>query len=569
MTASRPKKQQGIDPRLKDFRTFLYLVWKHLNLPSPTPVQNDIAQYLQDGPRRIVIQAFRGVGKSWITSAFVCHQLLLNPRLNFLVVSASKTRSDDFSTFTLRLISEMPILQHLKPHEDQRSSKISFDVGPAPAAHAPSVKSVGITGQLTGSRADIIVADDVESANNSMTQLMRDRLGETVKEFEAILKPEGRILFLGTPQSEETLYNSLLERGYETRIWPARYPSKAKEIYGDRLGAIIIKNIKDKTDEEILGEPVDPDRFNEFDLQEREASYGKAGFALQFMLDSRLSDLERYPLKLSDFIVHPLDKEYASPKLVWASSPELVIRDIPNVGFSGDYYHKPMEVMEGHEKYTGSVLAIDPSGRGQDETGYAVVKILASQLFVTDAGGFKGGYDKHTLGKLAQIAKENQVNRIIIEANFGDGMFNQLLKPVLVEHGYSVTIEEVRHNKQKELRIIDTLEPLLSSHRLILDPKIINNDYNSLSKRGGSTADNLSYLLMYQLSRLTRDKGSLRHDDRLDALSMACGYWVEHMAQSVDEAVRNMKDERVDRELEKFLEGVVGRKPVENLWVKL
>ena len=50
---------------------------------------------------------------------------------------------------------------------------------------------------------------------------------------------------------------------------------------------------------------------------------------------------------------------------------------------------------------------------------------------------------------------------------------------------------------------------------------------------------------------------------------MACGYWVEHMAQSVDEAVRNMKDERVDRELEKFLEGVVGRKPVENLWVKL
>ena len=335
--------RSNIDPRLKDFRNFLYLVWKHLNLPCPTPVQNDIAQYVQDGPRRVVIQAFRGVGKSWITSAFVCHQLLLDPTLNFLVVSASKTRSDDFSTFTLRLISEMPILQHLIPREEQRSSKISFDVGPAPAAHAPSVKSVGVTGQLTGSRADIIVADDVESANNSMTQLMRDRLGETVKEFEAILKPNGRILFLGTPQSEETLYNSLLERGYETRIWPARYPSKAKAIYGDRLANIITTGLEENP-EELEGQPVDPDRFNEFDLQEREASYGKAGFALQFMLDSRLSDLERYPLKLSDFIIHPLDKEVASPKLVWASSPDLVIRDIPNVGFSGDYYHKPMEV---------------------------------------------------------------------------------------------------------------------------------------------------------------------------------------------------------------------------------
>ena len=138
MTPLRSKKQQvNIDPRVRDFRNFLYLTWKHLNLPNPTPVQNDIAKYVQDGPRRMVIQAFRGVGKSWITSAFVVHQLLLDPTLNFLVVSASKTRSDDFSTFTLRLISEMPLLKHLKPSEDQRSSKISFDVGPAPAAHAP------------------------------------------------------------------------------------------------------------------------------------------------------------------------------------------------------------------------------------------------------------------------------------------------------------------------------------------------------------------------------------------------------------------------------------------------
>ena len=74
---------------------------------------------------------------------------------------------------------------------------------------------------------------------------------------------------------------------------------------------------------------------------------------------------------------------------------------------------------------------------------------------------------------------------------------------------------------------------------------------------------------MYQLSRITRDRGALRHDDRLDALSMACGYWVEHLAQSVDEAAGVLKSERVDRALEKFLEGVVGRKPVGNLWMEV
>ena len=86
----------------QDFRNFLYVAWKHLNLPSPTKVQFDIADYLQNAPRRAVIQAFRGVGKSWICSAFVCWNLLKNPDLKFLVVSASKTRADDFSTFTKR-----------------------------------------------------------------------------------------------------------------------------------------------------------------------------------------------------------------------------------------------------------------------------------------------------------------------------------------------------------------------------------------------------------------------------------------------------------------------------------
>ncbi len=231
-----------MDKRIKNFKNFLYLCWKHLNLPEPTPIQYDIADYLQSSDKRLVIEAFRGVGKSWITSAFVCHQLLLNPQRNILVVSASKSRADDFSTFTQRLIGEMPLLSHLIPRDNQRHSKISFDVAPALASHAPSVKSMGITGQLTGSRADLIIADDVESANNSQTQLMRDRLGETVKEFDAIIKPEvGRIIFLGTPQTEMSLYNDLEERGFKTRIWTALYPDKKQRIgYGHKLSDIIV-----------------------------------------------------------------------------------------------------------------------------------------------------------------------------------------------------------------------------------------------------------------------------------------------------------------------------------------
>lgn len=557
----------SVPEELQDFRNFLYITWKHLGLPDPTKTQYDIAEYVDNGPRRCCIQAFRGVGKSWITSAYVCHQLLLNPSMNILVVSASKTRSDDFSTFTLRLINEMPLLKHLIPREEQRSSKIAFDVGPAPAAHAPSVKSVGITGQLTGSRADLIVADDVESLNNSLTQQMRDKIQETIKEFDAVLKPDGRIVYLGTPQTEMSIYNVLPERGYEIRIWPARVPSeKAITAYGHRLAPYI----SDKCKEYPEGTPVDPQRFDSTDLAEREASYGKSGFALQYMLDTSLSDVGKYPLRLSDLIVHPLDAEVASPKLTWASSPELAWKDLQSVGLAGDAYYRPMEVAKDHQKYTGAVMSIDPAGMGKDETAYAVVKILNGQLFLTASGGYLGGYTPPVLSSLGQIAKAHKVNHIIVESNFGDGMFTQLLKPVLTNDvGYPCTIEEVRHSVQKEKRIIDTLEPVMNSHRLIVDPKVVQNDFrlasidaDNVDNRNNNIdithrkniGNNQLYQLFYQMSRLTFQKGALRHDDRLDALSIAVGYWVEHMERHVEQGLEDYRQEQIDKSIESFME---------------
>ena len=95
-----------IPKELHDFRNFLYVTWKHLGLPDPTPTQYDIAEYIDNGPRRCCIQAFRGVGKSWITSANVIHQLLLNPSLNILVVRDSKVRSEAVSYTHLTLTTK-------------------------------------------------------------------------------------------------------------------------------------------------------------------------------------------------------------------------------------------------------------------------------------------------------------------------------------------------------------------------------------------------------------------------------------------------------------------------------
>lgn len=541
----------AIHPARADFRKFAFMLWKHLNLPAPTEIQYDISHYLQHGPRRCIIEAFRGIGKSWLTAGFVVWMLWNDPQMKILVVSASKERADQFSTFVKRIIAEMPCVMHLRAKPDQRDSMLSFDVGPATADHSPSVKSAGITGQITGSRANVIVADDVEVPNNSLTQMMRDRLSERVKEFDAILKPGGRVIYLGTPQTEMSLYNDLPERGYEVRVWPALYPTLAQiNGYKGRLAPFITRKLEQHPD--LAGHATDPLRFDDTDLMERRVSYGRGGFALQFMLDTSLSDADKYPLKLSDLVVMTCSPELAPVKVAWATSPELCYPELPCTGMTGDRYYRPMWKAPDMAAYGGCVMAIDPSGRGKDETGYAVVKNLFGNLFLVAAGGLVGGYSPEALEKLANIAKANQVKLIIVEPNFGDGMFNELLKPVLGRI-YPCSLEETdRSSTQKEARIIDTLEPVMASHRLIVDPRVIEEDYKT-------SVDDPKYGLFYQLTRITKDRNSLAKDDRLDALALAIRYWSEAMARDQDKAADSLKDKQAMMGLKDFIRGVLGK----------
>lgn len=547
------KKQQSWaelpEPFNQDFRYFLVLVWRQLQLPDPTPVQLDIAHYMQHGSNRRIVEAFRGVGKSWMAAAYVLWLLRNDPQKKIMVVSASKTRADDFSQFCLRLIREMPLLQCLDPDRDeQRSAGNRFDVRPAIPDQSPSLKSVGIFGQLTGSRADTLVCDDAEVPNTSWTVGMREKLLASVGEFNAILKPGGDIIFLGTPQTEESLYNKLRLRGYECRIWPARYPAHP-ERYGDSLAPFISENVVDSS-----GQPTDPRRFSEIDLVEREASYGRSQFALQFQLDTTLSDMQRYPLKVGDLMVLEL-KDHAPEKLVWSSGAEYRIPELPAVGFSGDYYHRPAFITGDWLPFSGCVMHIDPSGRGADETAYAIVAHLNGNLFLLECGAYAEGYTEAVLEGLAKAAKRHKVNLILLEDQFGQGMLQSLLQPYLRVH-HPCEIEPTRSNVQKERRIINALEPVLNQHRLIVNRSVIENDVKS--RDGVSDETSLSYQLFHQLTHITVDRQSLAHDDRLDAVAGAVQYWNESLAIDEDRAIKERRAELWDLELEAYKGNIEG-----------
>jgi len=534
-----------------DFKVFLWWLWRQLGLPDPTPAQYEIADWLQYGPKRRIVMAFRGVGKSWITAAFVLWCLMRDPQEKMMVVSASEYKATEFSTFTKQLIETIPLLGWLKarPKEGQRDSVLAFDVGPSRPAQAPSVRAVGVTGQMTGGRATKVIFDDIEVVNNSDTEGKREKLDSRAREMGgAILVPGGHSIGLGTPQSVQTIYNGFEERGYRIRTWPARYPN-AEELpkYEDRLAPSLLRRLEDNSG--LVGRPTDPDRFSDADLLEREAEYGRSGFALQFMLDTSLSDENRYPLKLRDLIVLDVDREVAPDRLVWATGRDQII-PVENVGLTGDRFYAPLSVSPEMSKYEGSVLFIDPSGRGKDETAYCVAKMLHGRVYVRRWSGMLGGYEPATLEALATVAKDENVNACFTESNFGDGMFNSLFAPVLNKI-HPCALEEYKVTGQKEARIIDKLEPPMNSHRVVMDKSIVEAQFRDVPEAAGERAK--FYNGFYQLAYMTRDRGSLKQDDRIDVLAEAVGYFTEMVARDTEKAADRTKDKVLDAELRKFM----------------
>ena len=523
-----------------DFRYFLTAVWAHLKLPPPTRAQLCIAEYLQQGPKRLQIQAFRGVGKSWITAAFVLWTLYNNPDKKIMVVSASKDRADSFSIFCQRLVLEVPWLAHLKPKsDDQRWSRVSFDVGPAKPHQAPSVKSVGITGQLTGSRADLMILDDVEVPGNSMTELMREKLLQLCTETESILtpNPDSRIMFLGTPQTTFTIYRKLAERNYRPFVWPSRYPKKLANYEG-LLAPQLVEDIENGAEP---WDVTDPDRFSDEDLIEREAAMGRSNFMLQFMLDTTLSDAEKFPLKMADLIVTSVNPTTAPESIVWCSDPQNIIKEAPTVGLPGDYFYSPMQLQGQWDDYSETICSIDPSGRGSDETAATYISQRNGFLYVHEMRAYRDGYSDKTLLDILRGCRKYKVSKLLIETNFGDGIVAELFKKHLIQTKQNIDVEEVRANVRKEDRIIDALEPVLNQHRLVIDRGLIDWDYNS--NKDAPPEERLLYMLFYQFSRMCREKGAVKHDDRLDSLAQGVKYFTDAMAISANQEIAKRKFE--------------------------
>ncbi|GJE18748.1 phage terminase large subunit [Methylobacterium marchantiae] len=547
-----------------DFRAFLTVLWRHLLGNDPNPIQLDMAYWLQHGPDRAITMAFRGFSKSWITGAYALWRLLRNPQEKILVVSGSLTRAVATTNWCLQLIMTMDELKHLAPKPNQRQSSKAFDVGPANPDQSPSFHALGIGGQIVGFRGDCIIPDDVETQTNSLTVLMREKVQEAVKEFDSVLKPGGVIKFLGTPHDEDSLYNALSKRGYETRIWPALYPNQEQlKKYGSKIAPYITQVLR--RDPGQVGQSTMPMRFPMDDLNKRLLSLGRSEFALQFMLDTSLSDRDKYPLKVRDLMVMSLDQRVAPEVVSWSGDAEHRDTTLPSMGFEGDFWQKALYDPTGpRAPYTRIEAALDTAGTGKDEVCLAIVAELNATIFLLHLWAGHGGYDLKNLREIARACVRFRVGKLTVEDNFGDGMFTALLAPVLedewkkankvpgaIHGGTEIAGVKASNQMAKEKRMLSVLEPAAQSHRIVVNRSVIEWDQRSIDTIDGEDTRH-RYRWGYQYTHLTRDKDSLHHDDRVDAFALAVGGFADVLGVDPQVMATRASEDRMDEEWEKL-----------------
>lgn len=508
--------------------------------PDLNRMQADILRFLFNGHKYRMIMAQRGQAKTTLTAIYCAFMLIHKPHYRIIVFSQNAKRAKEIAGWVIKIFNAMPILECLRPdkYAGDRSSIESFDIHWLFRGNdkSPSVACYSIESGAQGARADIIIADDIESLQNSRTTTGRDWLMEQTLEFESI-NQYGDIIYLGTPQSVESIYNWLPSRGYKVRIWTGRYPSQEQMYYyGDKLAPIIANDIKKDPSLQLggglegnWGQATCPEMYDNDLLNEKELAQGKAKFMLQFMLNTGLSDADRYPLKLSDLIVTSFNKERGQVMPIWNQASTCLWEGAPKFGTrKTDVFYYPMQVEYDMEGFERTIMYIDPAGGGKngDETAYSIIKLMGTCIYIYDIGAVAGGYGEDALMLLVAAAQNANCKEVFIENNYGNGAHVAAIKPYF-ERQWPVKLEPVQESGQKELRIIDSLEPVLSTHRLIVRPEVIQKDWDSV--QAYSAEKRLSFSLFYQLANITRERDCLKHDDRLDALAGAVRQIVENL----------------------------------------
>ena len=565
------------EARLKDdFYFFVRELWREVRNDEHTPlgdpddpeqwVDPDVAQWVQHGPKLRGVLAWRQFSKSTFISICYSLWLLLRHREHKVcVISKSQDMAARFLYTARHWIDVVWFLNHLAPsdREVSRDSAKGFDVKGCRFNPNPSFVAKGIDGQITGSRAHTIIADDIEDKDNCQTVVQRQKLAEKTNEFNAIIfkepkiKPKNyfpsEILIVGTFHNEDSVYKELAKRNIEFRTWPIIYPSEGEDYIG--LAPKVTERLA-----EGLGKPGEilaPHRVTAAEVQ-RQMAVGDRYFRLQYKLQANVRETNRYPLLLSNLIIFDSGPQTGPLEIVWgrgnANGPNSnVINDIELHGFNTDRLYGPVRQSPPNEwvKYSDTACSVDPGGSGNKSmTAWCIGSSLNGAIFAHHLRAQHGG--AANIPEIALDCFKHRAKTVHLEGNLA-GAYDLESNPFAASlqvalnrlnrqqgdpecpEGWSCLVRVIHSVGQKELRIIGALETPITSHTLILSRQVISNQR-----------------LQYQISRLTNQRGCLDHYDELDCIAILVKEMAATFMQDANKGRKSRLEQRIDEEIEKL-----------------
>lgn len=524
------------------------------------------------GPAKRGVLALRGFGKTWmLVAAQICWDLFRDKEMKLLVVSKSLGAAKSTLAMVKKWLRSVWFLEHLAPGPNCLDNATQFDVAGIEPSRSPSLTAAGIDSQLPNLRAHKVYCDDGETPQNTETVDAREKLDGRVKEFVAIASYGAReIFYVGTFHHVETLYVKLFDRGYEFRSYPLVLPEPGWRILG--LSPILQRRL------DAGAKPWEicfPHRHSPEVVAEKLAE-GRTWFLQQYGLVADTGEVNLYPLRLADLIVPDFDMSplNAPAWVKWGVTTHNGVstkrEDIRCLGFVGDGIHRQIMFSTEAKPYAAVRMHVDPSGRGADETTAGVGGFCQGLIHVPAIHGWREGTSLDTLNSIAWLARLWRVQSIHVEPNFGDGMFTQLLRPVLMKlfvrpgvdpnlpDGWTCSVDDLPSSTgQKEIRILDTLEPVTQQHRVVVAPSCLTREQvDVVDGRRKVTEIDLPYCLQYQIVNLTRQRKALKHDDRVECLAGVCALFTDMLDTDPARVAANdllrKREERIRQYLSRF-----------------
>jgi hypothetical protein len=425
------------------------IVWNKLHgLGTPT-LHLTISRWLYKrwlvGDRRLLLMVFRDAGKSTLVGLFAAWLLTGNPNLRILIIAAEQMLANKMSRNIRRIIELHPAATHLLRDRGDSWATDQFTVRRSRSHRDPSVLARGLTGNFTGTRADIVICDDVEVPNTCGTAAARDELRQRLTELNFVLVPTGLQLFVGTPHSYYSIYadRPRAEIGEERAFL---------QLF-DRLCVPLVQPD---------GASAWPERFSAEVIADLRRSAGPQGFRSQMMLEP-------------------------SPPRAVKLDPERLVAYTAEL--NGRWVQNRLALSIGEAPMVSSVCWWDPAygrpGRG-DRSAIAVVMMdrsghywLHALRYLQFAVERLDEVDEATqlVRQAIDFARSTLQTRLFIETN-GIGRFlPALVRRELTQTGGQLALVERHSSRSKAERILNALDPILAAGHLHIHQSVLDSGF--------------------------------------------------------------------------------------------